>query len=64
MTDSVLLNDVHVGPGAVVRNAIIDKNVVVPPGARIGVDLAEDLARGFMVEDGLTIVGKGQPVPE
>jgi glucose-1-phosphate adenylyltransferase len=64
VTDSVLLNDVHVSSGAIVRNAIIDKNVVVPPNARIGVDHAEDLARGFMVEDGLTIVGKGQHVPE
>ena len=27
-----------VGAGAVVRNAIIDKNVVIPPGAEIGVD--------------------------
>ena len=63
VTDSVLMNDVHVGPGAIVRNAIIDKTVTIPAGARIGVDHAEDLARGFMVEDGLTIVGKGQSVP-
>ncbi len=64
VTDSVLLNQVHVGPGAVIRNAIIDKNVIVPPGAHIGVDHAEDLARGFIVEDGLTIVGKRQQVPD
>ena len=59
-----MLHDVHVGPGAVVRKAIIDKNVVVPPGARVGVDHEEDLARGFAVEDGLTIIGKGQRFPE
>ena len=29
---SVLMDDVRVAPGAVVRNAIIDKNVVVPRG--------------------------------
>ena len=45
--DSVLLDDVDVGRGAVVRRAILDKNVRVPPGARIGVDPAEDRARGF-----------------
>ena len=32
------------------------------PGARIGVDRAEDLARGFIVTDsGITVVGKGVP---
>ncbi|MGZ4447517.1 MAG: glucose-1-phosphate adenylyltransferase [Nocardioides sp.] len=60
VTDSVLLNDVRIGAGAIVRNAILDKNVVVPPGARIGVDADEDRARGFVVEDGLTILGKDQ----
>ncbi len=49
--------------GAVVRNAILDKNVVVPPGAEIGVDPDADRARGFVVEDGLTVLGKDQAVP-
>ncbi len=34
----VLMHNVDVGRNAVVRNAIIDKNVRVPPGARVGVD--------------------------
>ena len=63
VSDSVLLHDVHVGQGAIVRRAIIDKNVVIPAGAQVGVDLEEDLARGFVVEDGLTIIGKGQAFP-
>jgi glucose-1-phosphate adenylyltransferase len=63
VTDSVLMNGVRVGAGAVVRNAIIDKNVVIPPGAQVGVDLAADRARGFIVEDGLTVLGKDQPFP-
>jgi glucose-1-phosphate adenylyltransferase len=54
---------VPVGAGAIVRNAILDKNVVVPPGARIGVDPEEDAARGFIVEDDLTVLGKGQAFP-
>jgi glucose-1-phosphate adenylyltransferase len=58
---SVLMNSVRVGAGATVRNAILDKEVVVPPGAEIGVDLEQDAKRGFMVEDGLTVLGKGQP---
>ena len=56
------MHGVHVGAGAVVRNAIIDKSVDIPPGTRIGVDQEADRARGFMVEDGLTILGKGQSV--
>jgi len=57
---SVLMNGVQVGAGAVVRHAILDKNVVVPAGAQIGVDLEADRARGFLVEDGLTVLGKDQ----
>jgi glucose-1-phosphate adenylyltransferase len=49
----------------VVRNSILDKNVVVPEGAQIGVDKEHDKARGFVVsEGGVTVVGKGQLVPE
>ena len=64
VSDSVLMDGVQVGEGAVVRNAIIDKGVVVPPGTRIGVDLDEDRARGFVVEDGLTVLAKQQVVPQ
>jgi glucose-1-phosphate adenylyltransferase len=60
---SVLLNGVLVGAGAVVRNAILDKGVVVPPKARIGVDPEEDKARGLVVQDGLTVMGKDEPFP-
>ncbi|MCW2772348.1 MAG: glucose-phosphate adenylyltransferase [Nocardioides sp.] len=63
VTGSVLMNGVYVGPGAIVRNAILDKNVIVPAGGQIGVDLAADLARGFVVEDGLTVLGKDQIFP-
>lgn len=57
---SVLLNGVQVAPDAVVRNAILDKNVIVPAGAEVGVDLEADRARGYTVSDnGITVVGKG-----
>ncbi|TKV26794.1 glucose-1-phosphate adenylyltransferase [Arthrobacter sp. NamB2] len=63
VTGSVLLDKVNVGAGAVVRRAIIDKNVRIPPGAQIGVDFELDRSRGFAVTDsGLTIVSKGQVV--
>jgi glucose-1-phosphate adenylyltransferase len=62
--DSVLMHQVLVGEGAVVRNAILDKAVRVPPGAEIGVDPELDEKRGFMVQDGLTVLGKGQAFPD
>jgi glucose-1-phosphate adenylyltransferase len=61
--DSVIMNDVRIGRGAVVRRAIIDKRVVVPPGAQIGVDHALDRANGYTVsESGVTVIGKGDRV--
>ncbi|WP_104164889.1 glucose-1-phosphate adenylyltransferase [Arthrobacter sp. SX1312] len=64
VTGSVLLDKVNVGAGAVVRRAIIDKNVRIPAGVRIGVDADLDRRRGFAVTNsGLTIVSKGQIIP-
>jgi glucose-1-phosphate adenylyltransferase len=62
--DSVLMDQVLVGEGAVVRNAILDKAVRVPPGVELGVDAELDEKRGFLVEDGLTVLGKGQLFPD
>jgi glucose-1-phosphate adenylyltransferase len=62
--DSVLLDGVDVARDAIVRRAIIDKNVKIPNGARVGVDPAEDRARGFTVsEGGIVVLGKGDVVP-
>ena len=62
--DSVLLDGVDVGRDAIVRRAIVDKNVVIPQGARIGVDPEEDRARGFTMSDnGVVVLGKGDVVP-
>ena len=40
------------------------KGVVIPPGVQIGVDQEADLARGFVVDEGLTVLAKQQHVPE
>jgi len=56
---AVVLDGVEIGQHAVVRRAIIDKNVRVPPGMRVGVDIEEDRARGFTVtENGVVVVPK------
>jgi glucose-1-phosphate adenylyltransferase len=57
--DSVLMDGVYVGEGAYVRRAILDKNVQVPPWARIGVDTAADRERYDVSAGGVTVLGKG-----
>ena len=58
--ESVIFSGARIGRNAVVRRAILDKNVVVEDGAEIGVNRDADLARGFHVsESGITVVTKG-----
>jgi glucose-1-phosphate adenylyltransferase len=58
--DSVVFERAVIEPDTFVGRAILDKDVVVERGARIGVDPARDRARGFTVTDsGITVVGKG-----
>ncbi len=60
---SVLLHNSRVGRRAMVRNAILDKNVVVMERATVGVDKGRDRDRGFVVSSGgVTVVGKGRVV--
>lgn len=61
---TVLLEDVVVGEGAQLRNVIVDKNVHIPPGVRIGFDADEDRSRGFEVSDGgVVAIPKNTTIP-
>jgi glucose-1-phosphate adenylyltransferase len=58
----VLMDGVRVGRGAVVRRAIVDKNVDIPDGAQIGVDLDRDRDRYAVTNQGVVVIGKNQKV--
>jgi glucose-1-phosphate adenylyltransferase len=61
---AVILNKSRVGRHAIVRNAILDKNVTVLEGATVGVDKHRDRARGLVVSSGgITVASTGQIVP-
>lgn len=61
--ESILFPGCQIGRNAVVRRAILDKNVHVPDGVEIGVDPEHDKARGFYHEEGITVVPKNFPIP-
>lgn len=49
--DTVVLPDVDIGAGCLIKRAIIDRSCVVPPNTCIGVDIEEDRRRNFRVTD-------------
>ncbi|WP_395725659.1 glucose-1-phosphate adenylyltransferase [Nakamurella sp.] len=56
---SVIMPGVRIGRNAVVRHSILDKNVVVPDGAKVGVDVELDSDLYTVSPGGITVVGKG-----
>ena len=57
--DSILFDYVDVGRYAKIRRAIIDKDVRIPPGFRIGYDHMEDARRFTVTDSGLAVVPRG-----
>jgi glucose-1-phosphate adenylyltransferase len=63
LEDAAVMHNSYIGEGAVVRRAILDKNVTVSAGAKLGIDHDHDRARGFSVTgDGIVVVGKNSIV--
>lgn len=62
VSDSILMENVEIGRHAIVRRAIIDKNVVIDPGTKIGVDLEKDRKRFQVTESGIVVIPKGARV--
>jgi glucose-1-phosphate adenylyltransferase len=62
--DSILMENVDIGRRCRIKKAIIDKDVVIPPGTEIGYDLDEDRKRWHVTESGIVVIAKGTEVPE
>lgn len=56
--DAVLFDGVRVRRHAKIRRAIIDKNVEVPEGERIGYDLERDRERFHVTDSGIVVIPK------
>ena len=60
--NSVLMPSVKIGENSKIKNAILDKNVVVEPGASIGFDIERDRERFTVSPGGIVVIGKGVTV--
>jgi len=62
--DSILFNHVNIGRHSRVRNAIIDRHVVLPEHTEIGYDLEADRARYHVSEKGVVTVVREESMLE
>jgi len=56
VAEAVLLPDVEVGRGAVLKRVIVDQATKIPPGLTAGVDPAEDRKRFHVTGNGITLI--------
>ena len=59
--ETVIMNRVEVGRGCQIRRAIIDKNVYIPPGTKIGYSADEDRQRYFVTDAGIVVIAREEP---
>ncbi len=53
---AVILPNVEVGRGAVLRRVVVDRGTRIPPGLQVGVDLEEDRRRFHVSDKGITLI--------
>ncbi|MFO7968785.1 MAG: sugar phosphate nucleotidyltransferase [Bacillota bacterium] len=66
VSNSVILNDVEIKPGAIIDNCIIDKHTVIEQNAMVGTgdDYSENKEKPELLNSGITVIGKNVTVPE
>ena len=58
VTDSIIMEGVHIGAGARLNRCIVDKNVVIPKFERIGLDRDADSGRYTVSDNGIVVIEK------
>ena len=61
---SVVMHRTRIGRDAVVRKAILDKDIAIPDGAAVGVDHAWDGHHFFLSPGGVVVMPKAAPFPQ
>jgi glucose-1-phosphate adenylyltransferase len=64
ITESIIMDDVTVGRYAELKRCIVDKDVVIPEGFRIGFDAEQDRRLFTVSEGGIVVVSKGMDLSE
>jgi glucose-1-phosphate adenylyltransferase len=63
LSECVILSKSHIGAGCLLNRVITDKGVSIAPGTELGVNPAQDKARGLTVTDqGLVVIPKDMKV--
>jgi glucose-1-phosphate adenylyltransferase len=62
VSDSIVFSGVRVGAGARIHRCVIDKNVVIPPGAQIGVDAEADRENFVVSQRGVVVIEKDRKI--
>ncbi|HEX4279782.1 MAG TPA: hypothetical protein VHZ27_03385, partial [Solirubrobacteraceae bacterium] len=60
--DAIVMHNTDIGRNAVVRRAILDKDVRVADGAQIGVDADADRERFAVSAGGIVVIPKGEVI--
>ena len=53
---AVILPEVEIGRGAVLRRVVVDRGARIPPGLQVGVDVEEDRRRFHVSDKGITLI--------
>jgi glucose-1-phosphate adenylyltransferase len=63
--DSIVMNDSWIGPGVVLDRVIVDKDVVIGAGTRLGYgeEMKPNVAEPDRINTGISVVGKGARIP-
>ena len=60
LDNCIIMDYVHIGPGAKLRNVIVDRHNKIEADARIGFDLDEDRERYKVTASGIVVVPRGK----